>query len=92
VTALAIGSSYEKASRFLSGSNFRLPGARRSIAKPTRSAGAGAGTSNPIRHICSPRQSFIERPGFVSAFSKSLSFAPSSRCRRQNFACHLAGA
>src|SRR5262249_42272187 len=36
------------------------------------------GTSNPIRHIRSPRQSFIERPGLVSAFSKSLIAAPCS--------------
>src|SRR5438552_11570226 len=72
VTAVAIGWSYEKASRFFNGWNLRVPGARHSIAKPTRSAGAGAGTSNPIRHIRSPRQSFIERPGLVSAVSNSL--------------------
>jgi hypothetical protein len=72
VTASATGSSYEKANLFPSGWNLRVPGARHSIANPTRSAGAGAATSNPIRHIRSPRQSFMVRPCSEAAFSKAL--------------------
>src|ERR1044071_3231606 len=63
--------------RFSSGARRLSFGPRHSIANPTRS-GSALSTSNPTRHMRSPRHRFMEKPSLVALFSKSDMTVP--RC------------